>query len=752
MAPQPVQTVSTACKFLNLTDASFAERELKLLCKNVKFIPKQQVEDYEHMYKMFQFTRRVRTLYVSLFNVVDLFTGSGEVHDPTLNEISPICRNLNEFSPPSITNPYLDNVLNNLEANYVFEPDMVKREKLPKIVNDIRAKAKTNSICFCRADKGGCLVAVKKQDYKNLVFTHLNDTSTYVKTDDTKIKYIMSKVRKYCKKYNASFHPLEIDFLTNFDQKDSSFYVLPKLHKSNVIKCIVDNSKHEAVSVSYCPEDLPSRPIVNSKDSVTSRLSHFLDILLKPYVVKVKSYVKDSSDFLTKIYTNQVNKGLLVSMDVVSLYTNIPNVLGYEAIGFWISKFPQLISDRFSLDLIIDGLKLILDNNIFKYEKSYYTQIKGVAMGTKVAPTYAILTLGYLEELMYKKCKTIFADNITDYIYNNFWRFIDDTFILWPFTEDALAKFIGLLNSMNSSVSYTVEKSYKNLSFLDILVYKDDNDVLKTDIYYKATDSHNFLHFNSNHPRHIIRNIPYNQAKRISKIVSDPDRKSFRLNELGLFLKNAGYPAKLITDAISMNNVDQKIKKDENIFPIVTYYENNSSNKKRNESMRDIYKHLNNEFNFPKKMITSYCLPKNLFACLNSGDASVTKCNHPLCDLCKIIITGKQYKNEHGYIISTNKNNNCNSNNTIYCLICRNCRKTYIGQTNNLRHRINLHRNHMNHINNNSLPVSMHLNTCAKGFNVYPFFTLPDSSSTYMRLKMEGYFIQHYSPSLNNKN
>ena len=52
------------------------------------------------------------------------------------------------------------------------------------------------------------------------------------------------------------------------------------------------------------------------------------------HVKELKSYVKDSTNFIWKI--NNVEKvsgnGILVTIDVHSLYTNIPNKEGIEAV------------------------------------------------------------------------------------------------------------------------------------------------------------------------------------------------------------------------------------------------------------------------------------------------------------------------------------------------------------------------------------------------------------------------------------
>ena len=90
------------------------------------------------------------------------------------------------------------------------------------------------------------------------------------------------------------------------------------------------------------PESLSFRPTRE-----THRLSNLIDILLQPYTKHIKSYIKDTTDFLSKLPTSTNPKTLLVSFDVVNLYTNIPHDLGIEAIDYCLRKFPQGLSARY---------------------------------------------------------------------------------------------------------------------------------------------------------------------------------------------------------------------------------------------------------------------------------------------------------------------------------------------------------------------------------------------------------------------
>ena len=93
------------------------------------------------------------------------------------------------------------------------------------------------------------------------------------------------------------------------------------------------------------PEDLTFRPIVAGPACEMHRLSNLIDILLNPFIEKIK---KLDIDFLKYIPENVPQNTLLVSFDVVSLYTNISHELGLKAMNNWLTKYPNLIHKRFS--------------------------------------------------------------------------------------------------------------------------------------------------------------------------------------------------------------------------------------------------------------------------------------------------------------------------------------------------------------------------------------------------------------------
>ena len=179
---------------------------------------------------------------------------------------------------------------------------------------------------------------------------------------------------------------------------------------------------------------------------------------------------------------------ILVFFDVTNMYININHELGEKALEYWINKHPGSLNARFSKEFISDSIVLTLTINTFTFDDRIFLQKKGTAMGTKMAPSYATLVLGYLENELYNQVTNKTGEEIDHYVYANWKSFLDDCYINWPYGEDKLKELHDILNSLDNSIQLTAETSCEELPFLDVMIRKD-NSHLTTDIYYKPTDS-----------------------------------------------------------------------------------------------------------------------------------------------------------------------------------------------------------------------------------------------------------------------
>ena len=68
-----------------------------------------------------------------------------------------------------------------------------------------------------------------------------------------------------------------------------------------------------------------------------------------------------------------------------------------------------------------------------------------------------------------------------------------------------------MLHKKHRTIKFTAEWSKTKIDFLDVTVYLG-NDKIKTDLYVKSTDTHQYLHSSSFHPYHRKKGIPYSQT------------------------------------------------------------------------------------------------------------------------------------------------------------------------------------------------------------------------------------------------
>ena len=95
---------------------------------------------------------------------------------------------------------------------------------------------------------------------------------------------------------------------------------------------------------------------------------------------------------------------------------------------------------------------------------------------------------------------------------------------------------------------------------------------------------------------------------------------------------------------------------------------------------------------------------------------------------------------------------NCTVQNVLYVLVCNGCKEFYIGQTGDkLRNRRTVHDQQIRDPSTRQLPLSEHLDNCAKTvpkYSIFPFYKF-HSSDVSARLSKERYFMNIFEPKLN---
>ena len=552
-----------------------------------------------------------------------------------------------------------------------------------------------------------------------LVFAdHLN-TDTYIKIDTGADKLVFKQLKILMEKHKNCLTHKEFTYITNYEWKTSNFYVTPKIHKSQIIKDIIKINESTYIDIDP-PVDLKGRPIIAGPASPTQHLSELLDKILAPLVPLLPSYIKDDWDLLRKFPRKIDYDCDLYTCDVISLYTNISHELGERALTYYIDRYRDHIPLRFSKQFIIESAMFVLKNNNFLFDQQTYHQVIGAAMGTIFAPSYACLSVGFLEETkLYPQLRQQIDPNYIETVIKMFKRYIDDGIIPWP-REIDMKIFVTALNNLDQYIKFTIEKAVRDpskhsntqsLAFLDISFTLDELNQIETDIHYKETNAHDYLHYTSHHPQHIKSNIPFNLAKRIIVFCSDFEVEKMRLMELRQWLINSGYPNDIITKAFHNARLQGPAPKPINnkALPLITTFSSNYDcshmskqfqkllSSSQDARMKEVFSETRTllALRQPPNILTQITRAEFVTNPQNPQDqGGLYKCKSKKCVLCRDYIQECRSfftaSNTQWHIRSTIT---CNSRNVIYHLRCLCCNRkvSYTGRTVNLRYRMNNH-------------------------------------------------------------
>ena len=100
-------------------------------------------------------------------------------------------------------------------------------------------------------------------------------------------------------------------------------------------------------------------------------------------------------------------------------------------------------------------------------------------------------------------------------------------------------------NNFNSNIKFTYEFSEASINFLDLNL-KFCNGKLQAYLYVKLTDCHQYLHFQSSHPKQTKNSIIYSQTLRLSRTCSQEEDYKHYYNEMKSWFLKGSYPEHLI--------------------------------------------------------------------------------------------------------------------------------------------------------------------------------------------------------------
>jgi hypothetical protein len=357
--------------------------------------------------------------------------------------------------------PFIDNVksdiLRTAKVNTDTFDNLTPGERT--VLQNLRSN---EDIIIKPADKSSAVVVMDKSAYIREAERQLTDDRFYNKLDKDPTKQFSDEITNELNNMydNGDIDEKTLEYLIPDSPKPDRFYLLPKIHKANK----------------------PGRPIVSANGHPTETISGFVDFHLRQHVEALPSFIKDTTDYLQKMAAlNPLpSNTTLVTMDVTSLYTNIPHSDGIEACKeIWESRLVKVPPT----DCLVTMLTMVLKKNNFTFNGDHYLQINGTAMGTKMTPSYANTFMGKFE-------KQLLESSIERPL--SWYRIIDDVDMKWTQSDEELQNFLSRANNLHPSIKFTHEISNTSISFLDTSSSLSEGE-LSTDLYSKPTDTNQYL-------------------------------------------------------------------------------------------------------------------------------------------------------------------------------------------------------------------------------------------------------------------
>ena len=376
------------------------------------------------------------------------------------------------------------------------------------------------NIMFTRADKGNVVVALDRESYIEKMETTLNDISTYNTAKNNpslKLKRNLNNVLKknwLQKDYidKRKFHTLRAS-----ECPLPKAYGLPKIHKNNI----------------------PYRIIVSSIGTALYPIATFLHEIISESVPHSIGHVNNSFELYNSLTRKEIPEShILISLDVISLFTNVPIDLAVEGIRKRWSYIEK--NTKIPIDEFISAIEFILSSTFFSFNNIIYKQTHGMPMGSPLSPIIADIVMQDLKS---------HAMNILKLDIPLYKRYADDIIMAAP--RDRVMDILSIFNNFHSRLQFTVEyESNHCLNFLDIKLIRTNN-FLTIDWYHKDTFSGRYLSYYSSHPQcHKIGTI-YGLVDR-AVLLSAPRFHQKNLEMVIQLLRDNGYPLELIFNKINL--------------------------------------------------------------------------------------------------------------------------------------------------------------------------------------------------------
>lgn len=263
------------------------------------------------------------------------------------------------------------------------------------------------------------------------------------------------------------------------------------------------------------------------------------DLMLKEIFPRSAYHIKDSFEF--RDFINGVNldvDDVLVSFDVVSMFTSIPRVLVKDLVMRKQRAFLRVFGmGARVLEKFLDFL--LFDSTVFTALGQTYKQNEGLPMGSCISPTLARITMDEVVKHLLLKIPKIPFIRI----------FVDDT--ITAINKDSVPLVLSVLNDFHRDIKFTyeMEDANQSINFLNLTLIRRDCSII-TNWYRKGFASGRLLNYLSSHKRTTVMETGINFVIMVRKLSDESFFQSNRVRVESTLRENS-FPETVIISLMS---------------------------------------------------------------------------------------------------------------------------------------------------------------------------------------------------------
>ena len=396
---------------------------------------------------------------------------------------------------------------------------------IEKTLERFQKEQKKGKIIFRQTDKSKVFHVDRPETYIEKSIAYMKKTDAYQEIEESPLNSMIEKTEQLLRDLvhkkllpGKYFQKLKPDPL---DAELPHLYYNPKDHKVGE----------------------PLRPIVSGMKSPTQKISAFLDQIIRPIFDKLTPHsLRNSIELLKHLQKHgTTDQTLLYTFDITDLYTMIPQQESILAICEMLGENKiNKVNGEIPINTIRTLFRHVLENAYFALQLpgekvKYYKQIRGGPMGSECTQVLA-------DVYMRKWEKDFREQQISEG--ELYFRFRDDILLTTRKTRDEMTEILKKLGKKDKNIGLTFETG-PYVDYLDIRVQVEVPN-FRTKVYRKLAAQPYILPFNSAHPPHVMKNIPFSALLRAVRICSHRDNLEEEIEKVRITLLLNKYPSYFI--------------------------------------------------------------------------------------------------------------------------------------------------------------------------------------------------------------